>query len=149
MPPVRACVLALLALGLAPTLTSAQGYRLRLDSRMQGVSWRGVTPGTIPRADALEQPDGGFLTPDGYAALCGTSECSFFAPGPELRGLPWVAQADLSAWGFGVQGLSLRANARWATDLGDGTTWPGTEPAIEVVEGYVEYSREEITAASS
>jgi len=131
---------------LAPSGAEAQGYRLRLDSRVQGVSWRGVIPGSLARADAIEQPGGGFLTPDGHAALCGPERCTFFTPGPVLRGVPWVAHGDLSAWGFGVRGLSLRASARWATDLGDGTTWPGTEPTVELVEGYLEYGRESLTA---
>ena len=126
---------------LATTIVPAQGYRVRLDTRVQGVSWRGLTSGTIPRADAVEQPGGGFLTPDGHAAVCGESFCTFFAAGPVLRGIPWVTQADLSIWGIGAPGLSLRANARWATDLGDRATWPGTEPELQVVEGYLEYAR--------
>jgi hypothetical protein len=136
--------LALLCL--VATTAPAQGYRVRLDSRVQGVSWRGLTSGTIPRADAIEQPNGGFLTPDGRAAFCGEIICTFFAPGPVLRGLPWVTQADISIWGVGVPGLSLRANARWATDLGDDATWPGTEPDLQVVEGYLEYARAGLTA---
>ena len=131
---------------LSATVAPAQGYRLRLDSRVQGVSWRGLTTGTIPRADAIQQPNGGFLTPDGHAALCGDTFCTFFAAGPVLRGVPWVTQADLSAWGFGVEGLSLRTSVRWATDLGDRATWPGTEPELQLVEGYLEYVRSGLTA---
>lgn len=131
---------------LSASVAAAQGYRLRLDNRVQSVSWRGVVPGTIARADAIEQSNGGFLTPDGHAALCGPERCTFFTPGPVLRGIPWVSHGDLSAWGFGLTGLSLRASARWATDLGEGTTWPGTAPAVELVEGYLEYARERLTA---
>jgi hypothetical protein len=123
-----------------------QGYRLRLDSRIQAVSWRGLSAGTIPREDAVPQANGGFLTPDGHAAICGPTLCTFFAAGPPRRGVPWVTQADLSLWGLGVSGLSLRMNARWATDLGDGTVWPGTEPAMQLVEGYLEFVRAGVTA---
>jgi hypothetical protein len=131
---------------LAATFAPAQGYRVRLDTRIQGVSWRGLTAGTIARSDAIAQPGGGFLTPDGHAALCGETRCTFFAPGPALRGVPWVTQADLSVWGFGVQGLSLRANGRWATDLGNRATWPGTDPEFQLFEGYLEYARSGMTA---
>jgi hypothetical protein len=140
-------------LGAAPLLVvlgvtslPAQGYRLRIDSRIQAVSWRGLTAATIPRDQVVAQPNGGFLTPDGYAAFCGESLCNYFTSGPELRGVPWVTQADLSAWGFGISGLSLRANGRWATDLGDATGWPGTEPDFQLVEGYLEYARGGLTA---
>ncbi|HEX7023692.1 MAG TPA: hypothetical protein VF187_02645 [Gemmatimonadales bacterium] len=135
-------VLLFLAVNLAP----AQGYRVRLDSRVQGVSWRGLTAGTIPRADAVQQPNGGFLTPDGHAAICGENTCTYFAAGPVLRGIPWVTSADISIWGVGAQGLSLRANARWATDLGDKATWPGNEPEFQLVEGYLEYAGSGVTA---
>ena len=129
-PAIRGLPATILLLVLTATLAPAQGYRLRLDSRVQGISWRGLTTGTIPRSEAILQPNGGFLTPDGHAALCGESICTFFAAGPVLRGIPWVTQADITIWGVGVQGVSLRANARWATDLGDRTVWPGTEPAL-------------------
>jgi hypothetical protein len=131
---------------LGTTTADAQGYRVRLDSRMQALSWRGVATGTIPREQAIPQSDGGFRTPDGFAALCGTTQCTYFTPGPELRAVPWVTQADLAVWGVGIPGLSARANARWATDLGDETTWPGTEPEFQLVEGYLEYAREGLTA---
>ncbi len=131
---------------LAATVAPAQGYRVRLDTRIQGVSWRGLNPGTIPRSEAIQQPNGGFLTPDGHAALCGEALCTFFTAGPVLRGVPWVSQADISIWGIGVQGLSLRANARWATDLGDAATWPGTEPEVQLLEGYLEYARSGLIA---
>jgi hypothetical protein len=130
---------------LAAASASAQGYRIRLDSRLQSVSWRGLTSGTIARADAILQPNGGFLTPEGHAASCGDTQCTFFAPGPVLRGVPWVSQADVSMWGFGVAGLSLRANARWATDLGNEAVWPGTEPELQLLEGYLEYARAGLT----
>jgi hypothetical protein len=137
----QAALLCFLAAPLA-----AQGYRIRLDSRIQGVSWRGVTSGTIPRSEAVPQPNGGFLTPAGHAALCGDAFCTWFAPGPTLRGVPWVTQADLVLWGMGLTGLSLRANARWATDLSDEATWPGTEPELQLVEGYLEYARGSLQA---
>jgi hypothetical protein len=142
---IRGTLALLLGLG-GVSQSSAQGYRLRLDSRIQAVSWRGLAAGTIPREQAIEQPNGGFLTPDGHAAVCTETLCTFFAPGPPLRGVPWVTQGDLTLWGFGVNGLSLRANARWGTDLGQGTAWPGTEPELQLVEGYLEYLRGGLTA---
>jgi hypothetical protein len=132
--------LALITITLAPSL-GAQGYRLRLDSRMQGVSWRGIERDSIPRAEALPGDNGGFLTPDGYRATCEEDWCHFLRAGAALRGVPWVTVADLTAWGFGVTGLRLRLNARHATDLGDVAQWPGTEPDLQLIEGYLEYNR--------
>jgi hypothetical protein len=51
-----------------------------------------------------------------------------------------VTTADLTLWGLGMRGLSLRVNGRIGTDLGD-DVWPGTEPAVQLVEAYAEYVR--------
>jgi hypothetical protein len=145
MKPARLALPLVLFAGAAMP-AAGQGYRLRLDSRIQSVSWRGLIAGSIPREQAVAQANGGFLTPDGHAAICTETLCTYFAPGPPVRGVPWVTQGDLSVWGFGVSGLSLRANARWATDLGTGSIWPGTEPEFQLVEGYLEYLRGALTA---
>jgi hypothetical protein len=121
---------------------SAQGYRLRLDSRIHGVSWRGIAHDSIPAADAIPQEGGGFETPDGHAATCEVTWCHYLRAGPVLRGVPWVNTADVTLWGFGVTGLRLRINARHASDLGDAAQWPGSEPDLQLIEGYAEYARD-------
>jgi hypothetical protein len=126
---------------LAATRTEAQGYRLRLDAGAQGASYRGVTPDSILASQAVIGPSGGFETPDGFAVRCsGGSHCFYFRPGPELRGGPVVSSADLSLWGFGVRGLSLKMNWRLGVDLGDSDVWPGTDPAVQLIEAYAEYA---------
>jgi hypothetical protein len=125
----------------------SQGYRVRLDSRIESVAWRGVAEDSIPLAEVLTQADGGFLTPDGHAARCNGPTCFFYRAGAIQRGVPWVTRADLSLWGLGVSGLSARVNVRLARDLGDGVaSWPGGQPDVLVDEGYVEYARRAITA---
>jgi hypothetical protein len=118
----------------------AQGYRLRLDSRMQGVSWRGIAQDSIPAAQAVLQEGGGFETPDGFAAICEVAWCHYLRAGPVMRGVPWVNTADLTLWGLGMPGLRLHVNARYANDLGDVAQWPGSEPDVQLIEGYLEYA---------
>jgi hypothetical protein len=142
--------LGLLLWGLAclqPAPAGAQGYRLRLDSRFQSVAFRGLTPDSIAVASAVIGPSGGFETPDGFAVHCtpGSDYCSFFRPGPKLASAPLVNSADLTLWGLGLPGLSLRGNARWGVDLGADDFWPGTRPAVQVVEGYAQYANEFVT----
>ena len=127
---------------------SAQGYLLRLDTRYQLVAFRGVTPDSILADSAVIGSTGGFVTPDGFAVTCisGSSFCQFYRPGPRLDSQPFVITGDLTAWGLGVPGLSVRGNARWGADLGQGDFWPGTSPAFQLLEGYAEYSRSGLTA---
>jgi opacity protein-like surface antigen len=57
-----------------------------------------------------------------------------------------VTTADLTLWGLGVGGLSVRMNGRLGVDLGDDEVWPGSEPALQLVEGYAEYAHRLFTA---
>ena len=133
---------------LLPVAASAQGYRLRVDARVQGAAYRGVTLDSILASDTVPGPGGGPQTPDGYAVSCSgvSGYCTFFRPGPRQRGGPFVTTADLSVWGLGVQGLSVRVTARAGADLGSSNVWPGTDPAVQLLEGYAEYATARYTA---
>ncbi|HXG45037.1 MAG TPA: hypothetical protein VNJ71_09815 [Gemmatimonadales bacterium] len=139
-------LLAALALA-APGTVGAQDYLLRLDGRIQRVAYRGVRLDSIPAGAVVPGPDGGPESPDGHAVSCapGAAFCQFYRPGSERRGGPLVLGADLAAWGFGVRGLSLHANARLGLDLGGADVWPGTDPPFQLLEGYLEYANEWLT----
>ncbi len=131
----------------APAVGRAQEYLVRLDSRVQSVSYRGVQKDSILAGQVVTGPSGGPETPDGYAVSCtGLTYCYFFRAGPILHGGPFMTSADLTAWGFGVHGLSLHANARVGADLSSSDVWPGTDPAVQLVEGYGEYAADRFTA---
>lgn len=126
---------------------TAQEYRLRLDARAQAVSFRGVVADSIAAGDVVPGSSGGFETPDGHAVRCGAGAyCYFFRPGPETRGVPVTISASVAMWGLGVEGLALRATGRLVRDLGGDDVWPGTEPAAQLIEGYVDYQRSALTA---
>ncbi|MFC1640067.1 hypothetical protein ACFL3B_04820 [Gemmatimonadota bacterium] len=66
--------------------------------------------------------------------------------GPELRGGPLTSTIDGSIWGFGVSGLSFHFKARGGVDVGDSDVWPGTQPTLQLLEGYTEYATRAVTA---
>jgi len=142
---VRRALLLLLFLG-GPL--SAQGYRARVEGRFQAVSYRGLQIDSIAVTDTVTGPTGGPQTPDGFAVRCppGAAYCLFFRPGVVQHGAPFVTTADVSMWGFGIRGLSAHVNARAATDFESSNAWPGTEPALQLVTGYADYSTERLTA---
>jgi hypothetical protein len=145
---VRRTALALLCAAIPSSTAAAQGYRLRLDTRAQGVSFRGVLLDSILANDTVTGPFGGPTTPDGFAVRCAGSDayCSYFRPGPRRRGGPLTTVADLSLWGLGIEGLSARATARYGLDLGRSDVWPGVDPPVQLLEGYVELARPRWTA---
>lgn len=139
--------LALSALALLAPAASGQGYRLRLDTRVQAVAFRGVSLDSIAIADTVTGPGGGPATADGFAVTCvpGRGFCHYYRPGAMQRGAPIVSSADLTLWGFGVPGLSARVSGRALGELGNDHVWPGTTPHVQLLEGYVEYARDRLT----
>jgi hypothetical protein len=133
----------LLVAGLPVTQAHAQGYRLRLDSRIQHAAYRGVQVDSVPAGEVIVGPDGGLVTVDGFAVRCGVGAtfCRYFPPGPVRQASPMVTSADVTVWGLGITGLSVRGTARLGVDLGDEDLWPGTQPDLQLLEGYAEYSR--------
>jgi hypothetical protein len=135
------------ALGLAAAPLAAQDYRLRVDARFQSVSFRGVELDSILATAAVADSVGSLYTPDGFAATClpGETYCTFFRAGPKRVGAPLVTTVGGSVWGFG-RGLSVHGTARLGTDLSSDDAWPGTEPAAQLIEGYLQYAAERLTA---
>ncbi|HXO86698.1 MAG TPA: hypothetical protein VN803_14350 [Gemmatimonadales bacterium] len=139
-------LVVMLLLAAAPL--AAQDYRLRLDARVQSVSFRGVALDSILAGAAVADSVGSLYTPDGFAVVClpGEAYCTYFRPGPTLVGAPLVTTVGGSVWGFGVRGLSAHGTARFGADLSSDDAWPGTDPAVQLVEGYVQYAAERVTA---
>lgn len=130
-------------LGLASWATPlpGQGYRARLDTRFQSLSFRGVTIDSVLRTDVVAGPNGGFTTADGFAASCleAALYCTFFRPGGTTTASPVTGTLSGTVWGFGVPGLQLNLTARAGATVGSGD-WPGTEPPVQLLEGYAAYS---------
>lgn len=141
--------LCAMVLGLLPLTARAQGYRLRVDTRLQLAAYRGVVLDSIAAADTVTGPGGGPYTRDGFAVNCVTTVgpyCRYFRPGPIIHSAPATTTADFTLWGLGVPGLSVRATARAAGDLSSGDNWPGTDSHVQLLEGYAEYAAEHVTA---
>jgi hypothetical protein len=135
-------------LALQSQAASAQEYLLRVDSRLQTVTYRGVRLDSVAVGDTAAGAGGGAESPAGFAATCvpGRSFCSFYRPGDRRRGGPWTTTADLTAWGLGIEGLSLHGVGRIGLDLGSANAWPGSDPALQLLEGYAQYDRSQWTA---
>ncbi|HUF30168.1 MAG TPA: hypothetical protein VMM77_05845, partial [Gemmatimonadaceae bacterium] len=89
----------------------------------------------------------GSRTPEGHAVRCGAGNyCFFFRPGPVLRAVPMTTSANVVLWGLGVEGLSVHATGRLLADFGRDEVWPGTDPAVQLLEGYVAYERSFVKA---
>jgi hypothetical protein len=147
---VRSVAAGALLLALAPATALAQGYTLRLDGGIQGVSFRGYSADSIPVDSVVTGSTGGLETPSGYAVSCTSNApyCMFWIPGPIRSTTPAVAQAALSMWGLGLTGLRVQVNTYATTDFNTGASWPGTSPNLQLIEGYLEYAAPYWTAVA-
>ncbi|MEO5800939.1 MAG: hypothetical protein ABIZ70_03015 [Gemmatimonadales bacterium] len=147
MKASRAAFTCLLFVVAGTMPVAAQGWRLRFDANAQRVSFRGVTPDSVLTGDVIRSDSAGPVTRDGFAATCGFDAwCRFYRPGDIRSGIPASVGLDLSMWGLGITGLSIRMNGRTMGDLSGDRLWPGTTPALRLVEGYAEYLRGGLTA---
>jgi hypothetical protein len=144
---MKRATLGLVLLVTLPASLRAQGYLLRLDARVQSVAYRGVRLDSIALSAVDTAANGALYSPDGFAVSCapGGAYCSFYRPGSSIQNAPAIVNADLTMWGLGLPGLSLHANARAGGDLVGGS-WPGTEPAVQLLEAYARYQRNWLTA---
>jgi len=143
----RVGTLATILVAAGPVSVIAQGYRLGVDTRFQAVSYRGVTLDSIPTADTVVAPNGAVTGPDGYAVACNPNGyCTFYRPGGIVHAAPVTTTADVTAWGLGVPGLSVRAIGRAVGDLSSGDNWAGTTSHLQLLEGYAQYAAERWTA---
>lgn len=135
-----------LAISAAPS-AQAQSWRLRLDARAQMAAFRGVVLDSLLGSEVVTGPTGGPVSPDGIIARCPptTQFCYVFRPGERRRGGPAFTSADLNMWGLGIRGLRVHVNARAGVDLGTADAWPGTDPAVQLIESYAEYASERLT----
>ena len=140
MSKLPVAMVAGIVLALQPL--AAQEYRLRLDTRLQTVAYRGWTlDSVLATSVVVAGPTGGFRSPDGIAVECdaGSPYCTFFRPGPERSAAPVVGTVDLSVWGLGVSGLRIQAKGRALGDFRNRSVWPGVKPALQLLDGYAEY----------
>jgi hypothetical protein len=138
-------VLVVLLAGAVAT-SAAQGYRVRVDLRSQTARFRGVMLDSIPVSDTVSTPGQGPTSPGGFAVVCapGALYCTFFRPGAIQQGSLLTGTTEATAWGLGLPGFRLHTAARFGLDLGT-NAWPGTTPAVQLLEGYAEYAAPRVT----
>jgi hypothetical protein len=141
------------ALALAAGPLRAQGYRVELDARLQGVNYRGWQLDSIPVAEVVTGSDGLAYTAGGIGVTClpGRAYCLYYGPGDKIAAMPFVATADFAVWNLGLKGLRFEGTGRFATDFKDGpaanlvsgetpSAWPGAQPQAQLLEAYFAYA---------
>ena len=119
----------------------AQGVRGWVGTTIQTVDLRPIGLDTIAPSELEQDADGG-LTYQGQPVSCPTpTVCTVYASLDEQRAVVATQDVSLTAWGWGLQGLSfttlLRARARAGGDL----VWPRSNDAFDMILGYAQLER--------
>lgn len=125
-----------------PLVAAAQGVRGTAATSVQMVELRPLRADTIAPQDLVIGPDGELLL-DGVAVPCRPNRnCVLFRPGARTHAASLTQDVRVTAWGFGITGLSTTAFLRARSDLGSDLTWPRSDDAFDAILAYVEYDTE-------
>ncbi len=110
-----------LALHVVPGQLSAQGFGVRgwIGTTVQAVELRPVAP---------------------LAEGC-TADEACYLPLPEELSVAGTQDLSLTAWGFGVRGLSATLYLRGRAGLGSDVVWPRSDDHFDALLGYVQWLR--------
>lgn len=124
-----------------PVTAHAQALRGWVGTNVQGVELRPLILDTIPPS-ALDLQSDGTYRYQGRTVSCVLPEaCTVYASGDQS--MAWAATEDVSltAWGFGVQGLSFTTLLRGRSDMGSDLVWPRTNDHFDAMLAYAQLVR--------
>jgi hypothetical protein len=137
----RTVLLFLLLSPFTPVVLSAQGFRGTATTTTRYLELRPILRDTVSLSRVTELPDGR-LEFEGRPVTCVTDlPCVFYRPG-EVQSATFASQdVGLTAWGFGVTGVSATVLLRARADLGGEFEWPRSDDPFDAVLAYAQYNR--------
>lgn len=137
-------IMGLLALGqvlVSAGPVRAQGVRGWIGTTVQMVEIRPLGLDTIPRS-AVTFTENGQGTSQGQPVDCSKGDfCTRYGVLPEVRAAVGTQDLSLTAWGFGVQGLSFTTLLRARTNMGGDFAWPRSDDDFDALLGYGQLAR--------
>ncbi len=135
----RAVLLALLVT--ATQQAYAQDFRGTLSNMARYVEMRPIARDTV---DSLSTTidERGRPSFEGRPVFCQGQTCTYFRPEPVEHTVGMSQDLTVTAWGFGVEGLSATIFLRARQDLAGDFTWPRYDDPFDAVLAYAEFARE-------
>jgi hypothetical protein len=129
--------MSLLAL---PGSAAGQSFRGWVGTTVQAVELRPLGIDTIPRS-AVTSTSEGFIF-EGRSVSCTSSQvCTAYVALDKDHVVAATQDLSLTAWGFGVEGLSLTTLLRARAHAGGDLVWPRSGDAFDAILGYAQLVR--------
>lgn len=136
-----ACIAAALAVlmgGFAPGRASAQGVRGWVSSSVQMLEMRPLAMDTIPVELTQTDAQGRTLYQGNVVQCTLGSACLGYRALDEARTVAVSQDVSLTAWGFGVRGLSFTTLLRTRQRGGSDVVWPRSDDAFDALLAYAQ-----------
>lgn len=134
--------LTLLAMSLlaVPTSVAGQSFRGWVGTTVQAVELRPLGIDTIPRSAVISTPQGFFY--QGRYVSCPSSQiCTDYVALDKDHVVAATQDVSLTAWGFGIEGLSFTTLLRGRAHAGGDLVWPRSGDAFDAILGYAQLVR--------
>jgi len=124
------------------TPLAGQGVRGTAQTMVRYYEIRPLVDDTIPFADVEARSDGTYFF-EGRQVVCNTTEfCVRFLSGEKQGAAMLTQDVGMTAWGFGVEGLSATVRLRARANLGgDDVAWPRADDHFDAIVAYAELLR--------
>jgi hypothetical protein len=120
----------------------AQALRGSTRTTTRYIELQPIRQDTVSRDRVTERPDGG-LEFEGFPVSCLPDDfCVFYRAAPQQSATVLYQDAEFTAWGLGLQGLSATALVRGRARLGGEFAPPRADDAFDAVLAYLELNRE-------
>jgi hypothetical protein len=120
---------------------AAQGVRGSATTTVRYIEMRPIQQDTVSRERVTELPDGSFEF-EGIPVSCVTGlPCVFYRSLDVQQAVIGTQDVSLTAWGLGVQGLSVTGLLRARTDFGSDFVWPQANDNFDAILAYAELNR--------
>ncbi len=134
-------VLLAAAAAVAPRGARAQGIRGWATTTVQGVEMRPIAMDTVSRADVLVDAAGN-ATYQGQPVTCVSDTiCIGYRSRGKARTSVMTQDLSLTAWGLGMQGLSITTMLRGRAHGGSAFVWPQADNAFDAILAYAQLVR--------
>lgn len=124
----------------------AQNFRGWVTTSVRYFEMQPITLDSVPRTSVITQPNGALMF-EGREVTCITANvCTLFRAAGTAHTTTVTEDIALTAWGFGVRGLSVTTLLRGRARSGGGIVFPRTDDSFDAILAYAELNRGRVRA---
>jgi hypothetical protein len=142
--PARALAIMLIGLVASSGAAHAQSMRGTATSTVRYIEMRPIVQQQVAEDQVTQLPNGRFEFQGIPVSCVGGIGCFYYRSLDVEHAIVGTQDVGLTAWGWGVQGLSFTTMLRARADLGGELTWPRSDDNFDAILAYAELNRGDV-----